>query len=244
MTYPFGRNVTPRNASAGGRRPLFVLGAYPSALHVRWVPPSGKPVAALPVDDEPEPFWNGHDAAERIAAWLEWLQPDPEIDGAFAVVRNLNGPSGAWVESKLLAPMNQARSTAWITDCLDTYRMSTGVAARIDDTYVGRGLPSCSISTHPSEGQIVAESLAQHRNRLLGELARCRPETVVTLGNAAARVMADLVSMGSVTVQLTGYGTPIDVKLDGRPARWYPLAHPAAPEQYQLAHTTWMEGSR
>ena len=243
MTYPFGRNVTPRNASAGGPRELFVLGAYRSALHVRWQPPGGKAVAALPVDDEPEPFWTGHDAADRIAVWLDWLLPDPATDGVFTVVRNLNGPSGAWVESNLLAPLNHARATSWITDCLDTYRMSTGVAGRIVDTYDGRGLPKCSLRPHPSEGQIVTEALAEHRDRLLAELDRCRPTTIVTLGNAAARVMGNLMSLGPVTVQLATYGTPIDMNLNGRTTRWYPLAHPAAPEQYQTEHTTWMKGS-
>jgi hypothetical protein len=37
-----------------------LLGAYPSALHVRWVPPPQlgiDPVAALAVDKEPSVFW-------------------------------------------------------------------------------------------------------------------------------------------------------------------------------------------
>jgi hypothetical protein len=49
---------------------LFVLGAYSSALHVRWTPPEQtklRRIKALAVDNEPEPFWTGDDEPERIA---------------------------------------------------------------------------------------------------------------------------------------------------------------------------------
>lgn len=243
-TYPFGRRVTPRNPSAGGQRDLFVLGAYPSAVHVRWQPKDGKVVAALPVDDEPEPFWNGADVAERVTAWLEWLQPE-ESDGTFTAPKSLNGPSGAWVDDNMLTPLNASREQAWITDCLDTYRMSTGVEKRIDDTYNKLGFPACSIQPHPSENEIVKEALADHRSRLTAELTRCRPTAIVTLGNAAARVAADLLGQPTFTLAVEGYGTTIDFKLDRRNVRWHPLAHPAAPERYQQAHTKWTtEGPR
>jgi uracil-DNA glycosylase len=239
LTYPFGRRVTPRNPSAGGKRELFVLGAYPSALHVRWQPKDGKAVAALPVDDEPEPFWNGADAEERVAAWKAWLQPEAS-DGTFTAPKSLNGPSGTWVDDNVLAPLNTARKQTWITDCLDTYRMSTGVEARIEDTYNKLGFPACHIEPHPSENDIVTEALAEHSARLQAELARCRPATIVTLGNAAARVMADLLRRPPLTLNTDGYGAPIDVKRDGRTVRWFPFAHPAAPERYQQAHTRWI----
>jgi hypothetical protein len=37
--FPFGIPVAPCPPSASSPRKLFVLGAYPSALHVAWVPP-------------------------------------------------------------------------------------------------------------------------------------------------------------------------------------------------------------
>jgi len=54
--FPFGAPVLARAPSADTARPLFVLGAYPSALHVRWTAPDGASIAAMPVDNEPEPF--------------------------------------------------------------------------------------------------------------------------------------------------------------------------------------------
>ena len=68
--FPFGRPATRRPP----RRPdvpadLLVLGVYPSALHVRWRRPDGLTIGALAIDDEPEVFWNGADAALHIERW-------------------------------------------------------------------------------------------------------------------------------------------------------------------------------
>jgi hypothetical protein len=55
-TYPFGDPICARPPSADDPRSTWILGAYPSALHVRWEPPAGNglaPVAAFPVADEP-----------------------------------------------------------------------------------------------------------------------------------------------------------------------------------------------
>ena len=40
--FPFGRPVVACEPAATGRAAVFVLGAYPSALHVRWHPPQGQ----------------------------------------------------------------------------------------------------------------------------------------------------------------------------------------------------------
>lgn len=240
LTYPFGRPVCPRPPSASTPRPLFVLGAYPSALHVEWRPAVGKLVRAIPIDDEPHPFWNGVDANERVAAWLDWLQPSPSKHGTFSVPPRLNGPSGSWVDDNVLRPLGYERDEACITDCLDTYRMSVGVEARIRDTYATSTLPSCRLASHPSEDDIVREALTHHRERLLDELERCRPEIVATLGNAAARVFASIVGLPQSKLSVIDYGESRPVALRDRTITWHPLAHPAAPKVYQEAHIKWV----
>jgi hypothetical protein len=55
--FPFGASVLRRPPSASTKTRVFVLGAYPSALHVGWRPPEGKPIRAMVVDNEPEQFW-------------------------------------------------------------------------------------------------------------------------------------------------------------------------------------------
>lgn len=72
--FPFGQvsNERPSRSTPAGKASAFVLGVYPSALHVRWTPPAWhacrkpKPVSALAVDVEPVVFWVG-------------VAPDPEI---------------------------------------------------------------------------------------------------------------------------------------------------------------------
>jgi len=55
--FPFGKPVLEQDPRPNGNIRLFILGANPSALHVRWQPPSpfGQ-IRALAVDNEPEAF--------------------------------------------------------------------------------------------------------------------------------------------------------------------------------------------
>ena len=204
----------------------------------------GKLVRAIPIDDEPYPFWNGADAQQRVAMWLDWLQPSPSIHGTFGAPPRLNGPSGSWVDDNILQPLGYERENACITDCLDTYRMSVGVEQRIRDTYVTAGLPACYLAPHPSEGDIVREALTHHRGRLLSELECAYPEIVATLGNAAARVFASIVGLPQSKLSVLDYGEPRRVALRDRTLTWYPLAHPAAPMVYQDAHTKWVANQK
>lgn len=225
---------------------MFVLGAYPSALHVRWTPPTPwRSIAAIAVDNEPTPFWTGEDQIERVDRWRAAVGWDPAW-GEVRSVGALNGPSGAWVADQVFGPLGVTREDAWITDCLDIYHASTGAAGRIADTYApfakAHGLIAADLGAHPSEAAIVTEALAQHRVRLLDELARATPDVVVTLGNAALRVLG---SLGTVDggaprgLATEGYGKSLRLRIAGRTVTWLPLTHPAAPEMYQAAHRAW-----
>ena len=249
--FPFGRLVAPCLPSADAPRRLLVLGAYPSALHIRWIPPEPhRPIAALAVDNEPTPFWTGEDQAIRVERWKEQVGWDGRW-GECSPVGGLNGPSGAWVARRVLRPLGAGRDDAWITDCLDTYRVSTGAEARILDTYRpfagAYGLPADLLGRHPSESEIVVEALRDHRARLLRELEEARPSLLVTLGNAALRVVVGLgaVADGSAPKCLTtdGYGRARRIRLGQREVEWLPLAHPAAPQMYQEAHAQWCASS-
>src|SRR5688572_9595447 len=106
-TFPFGRPVLPCRPLVDGQRNVFVLGAYPSALHVAWTPPSAsgaRSIRALAVDNEPEPFWDGSDEADQIKVWkdaVDWLPSWGEV----APVEQLNGSSGTWLADKVLEPL-------------------------------------------------------------------------------------------------------------------------------------------
>jgi hypothetical protein len=227
---------------------VFVLGAYPSAIHVAWVPPNDsglRRVAALPVADEPVPFWDGSDDVERIDRWRRGLGLDLAVHGRFSSPGRLNGSSGRWLDIHVLRPLNCGRHDAWITDCLDTYRLSTGVKVRLADTYdAGRvryGWPEFHVGPHPSEKAIVDEARQSHVSRLRQELECCEPELVVTLGNAACRTVHELAGVGPRRLSVTGYGQRHEVDVGGGAVEWLALAHPAAPRRYQRCHEQWEE---
>lgn len=162
FAFPFGRpgRAAPTPARAAE---LVVLGAYPSALHVRWEPPKPlAPIKAFAVEIEPHAFWNGADEAERIEAWkraVGWR----ETWGRAVPARRLNGSSGVWVDERVLRPLKTARDSAWITDCLHWYCHSEGNARRTEDTYrpfaKEHGLPESRLPSHPSEDEIVRQAV-------------------------------------------------------------------------------------
>ena len=244
--FPFGTKASARPPSADGPRAVFILGAYPSAMHARWIPPEDsalRQVKALPVADEPTPFWNGADAAACLKAWITEQGVDPATHGEFFPAPKFNGTSGQWVDTNVIDALACTRADTWITDCLDTYRLSNGARKALTDTYdsvrARYGWPAWNLREHPSEDEVARESLSWHTDRLRGELRACLPELVVSLGNAALRVMGTLLSAGPERLDVAGYGTRLNVGLGGRAIEWLPLAHPAAPQRYQEAHQAW-----
>lgn len=249
MTYLFGTPVRPARPSATGQRDVFVLGAYPSALHVRWSIPGGPlSIRAVAVADEPEPFWTGHDEHDQIKRWKSLVGFQASL-GQVAGCGRMNGSSGAWVDDRVLRPLGVDRSQTWITDCVDTYFSSTGAAARFEDpamvsSLIELGLAPPKHRRHPSETEIVKEALAIHTERLLDELHTARPRLVVTLGNAALRVLTALTG-GDKRLRLSSaiesYGQPLQARTSEHAFELIPLAHPAAPKIYQTAHGKWKE---
>lgn len=129
--FPFGSPSTPRPP----RRPtepteLFVLGVYPSALHVHWTPPTWanelqgvKAIGALAVADEPTVFWDGITPApdDLVAAWKQQVAfKEGDGPGQWGHVRQAgngtpgdpssNGSSNHW-GSRLRRPGSATAST-------------------------------------------------------------------------------------------------------------------------------------
>jgi hypothetical protein len=245
-TFPFGRPVLPRPPSASTKRCVFILGAYPSALHVSWRAPTGEPIHALAVDNEPLPFWSGDGEDAYITRWKALVGFRDGDWGRIAGVGRSNGSSGRWVDDKVLIPLKARRDDAWITDCLDTYFSSERGAAAVAERYspfaVRAGLPAASLAVHPTESTIAKLGVREHRDRLLHELSDAAPDIVVTLGNAALKVLRTIMGATDAPTKLradSGYGTERTLSVDGRDIVWFPLAHPAAPRAYQDAHARW-----
>lgn len=245
--FPFGALVHACGANEPDQSDAFLLGAYPSAVHVRWSPPahSGhRPVNALAVGNEPEVFWQGADSEERVERWkAEHFDPAwGEVTAAA-----LNGPSGAWLQTKIIEPLTSAgMQSRFATDCLTTYRLSDAAADRITDTYepFAATIPELEpavLEPHPTESQIVREALNTQADRLAHQVSAARPTILVTLGNAAARVVASLAGAAdSGALSADTYGTPRAVTIGGVRTTWLAAVHPATPAVWQARHATWL----
>lgn len=251
MRFPFGAPIKPCGAQIPDPVEAFVLGAYPSAVHVRWVPPGEsnfKPISALAVDNKPRVFWDGSSADTYVAKWAEEY-----FDPTWGTVApaHLNGTSGDWLNAHIWTPLSESGvHSHFVTDSLTTYRLSIGAARRIADTYdpyaaTDPRLRPADLAPHPTESQIVSEALAGNATRLRTQIAAARPGLIVTLGDAAARVIAALSDYdGPGTLKADTYAVPNKTGVAGLTATWLAVVHPATPQVWRvtpgLAGSWWL----
>ena len=222
-----------------------MLGAYPSALHVSWRAPNGQRVSALPVDNEPYPFWDGADKDALFERWrAEWFRPE----WGTVTASTMNGSSGWKLYDRWIAPLGIERGDYFVTDCLDTAMMSTGVERRVtaaggeQATYHRLvdelGLPPVEMPRHPSENEIV--SLArEHHARLRRQLEASNATTLITLGNAAARVITALGGEPGGKLTHTDYQAVRHLTIGNRTLKWHALVHPAVRPPWTDTHEAW-----
>ena len=246
--FPFGRPVLSMPARKARENGVFVLGAYPSALHVQWSPVGVKPIKALPVDNEPAPFWTGDDEEECIQRWRLAVGWDPAWGTVSAPTQAYNGSSGRSLVGDILSPLRLSLNEAWVTDCLNEYHMSEGVRTRLRED-IGEALARINHSPselrrHPSETTICRGAMRSHRERIASELEQAGAPVAVTLGNAALRVFSEIVGRTDVprlVADANRYGDPIDIQFAGHRIRWYPVCHPGQRDpDYRSAHRAWM----
>jgi hypothetical protein len=67
-----------------------------------------RPIAAVAVADEPEPFWDGDNEDDRFQKWHESIAWNPAWGKVLPA--RLNGFSGAWLRDNLMKPLGLHRS--------------------------------------------------------------------------------------------------------------------------------------
>jgi hypothetical protein len=256
-TYPFGRPSTSRPPrKPQGRAGVFVVGAYPSALHVRWTPPAWarselgvSTVGALAVDDEPIVFWDGADAEERVAQWRRDVQfrTGDERDTWGWVHAASNGTSGQRVVDQVLVPLGVSADETWFSDVVDRFFIKFGhgkrgqadaIAAGYAPFAAAAGLPKAKLPTRPKPAALVELAVRDHAQRLVAELAEAASSVVVTLGEEARQVLLALADAaeGPPTQPLEGrlfqgdaqvaYGEAGEARVGNLTFRWHALKHP------------------
>lgn len=225
--FPFGRPATRRPPrQPAGPAALFVLGVYPSALHVRWTLPD-----------------------QLIAAWQDQVNWAPEW-GTIASVGG-NGSSGRIVTEHVLNPLGVHPQQAYFTDCLPTYFVKSGPRSqggRIRAVYdpfaaasAGRLAPA-DLPPRPTPRELVGRAVLEERDLLLAQLTESGAPAVVTLGQEAADVLAAIIDTRPITlVPDDTYGRPRSLNAAGRPVEWLALVHPGnRATSWATRHRTWM----
>lgn len=223
--FPFGQPVRRVVQEDRGAKCVFVLGAYASAVHARWVGPDGKTVVmALGVASEPCIFWRGDAAAEIIAK----IDVPKEAGCLVPPAERLNGPSGRSLDEHYLDPLGIEREEAWLCDLVPHSCMNPSqgdaVRERYDPCARHLGLPA---SDWPAVPRVMADDA--RRQEILAELLESEAELLVTLGDPPLKWFGKaLGTRPSVREYGTGadYGVLHDIEVGGRAIRHLPLVHP------------------
>lgn len=271
--FPFGDPSTPRQPRRpAGVAAAFVLGVYPSAIHVRWDLPAwahsehGPVVGALAIADEPTVFWDGANDHELVAAWKARVGfRDGNETGAWGHVRGVgNGTSGRPVRVGVLDALGVDAADTWFTDAINEFYVKRGGAKTrqqgdvLDDVYAPFatevGLPLANLPTRPTPEALVRLAISEHRDRLCQELVEAASPVVITLGEEARQVLAGIAdtASGPPTTALTrtamteaSYGEPGAVAVGGLESVWYAVAHPGNRDTYwRSMHVSWQRRRR
>jgi hypothetical protein len=222
--FPFGRPSTKRPARrpTSGSAEIFVLGVYPSALHVRWILPQWlctndrSEVKALAVDVEPTVFWDGSDAAARVEQWREVIgfrEGNGLDDWGFVEPAARNGSSGDDVGDRVLKPLGKSPASTWFTDAVPWFfvKRAPKTSAKIpsppsqqadvlDDVYTRLVVHLAKRGGHlpkwdlPSRPSIaqLVDAASDRSAELRDEVLASRAATLITLGEEARRVATKL----------------------------------------------------
>jgi uracil-DNA glycosylase len=225
-TFPFGMPIEPLVQRNRGRKRVFVLGVYASAVHARWVDADGRTVVtALAVASEPEIFWRGEDA-DRIVSRIAVPAGAGRLVPAGA---RLNGPSGRALDDLFLSPLGIGRQDAWLCDLLPFSRRNERQAAALARAYdpqrAALGLPAYRWPPVPS-----VLSTPARRAEIEDELREASPDVAITLGDQPLKWFTShfgsQARLGAYGETPDTYGRLHPLRIAGRDLLLLPLVHP------------------
>jgi uracil-DNA glycosylase len=252
--FPFGQQLTKVEQKDKSPKKAFVLGVYASAVHAQWKDKNGKQkVAALAVASEPEIFWRGdEEEGKKIISKIKI----PEEVGKLEFSR-LNGPSGQALDKLYLEPLGLSRKDTWLSDLLPEARINPSQYEAIKREYLpiakDFGLPEVTVPKfRASELDLVAR-----REEILNELENSKAETLILLGDLPIKKFLkfygdkSLSNLSAFSNEQTPYGTPHELKINGRHYNVIPLCHPRqaarlgrSSAEWGMAHDNWIKNMR
>jgi hypothetical protein len=230
LGFPFGRPLVPCEPDVTEPRPVLVLGGYPKPLRVRWTPPYGDPVDALPVDTEPVPFWDGADAALCVRRWRrevgfvpEWGRADPSP---------ANGADGRWLAAHVLSPLGLAAADCWGAYAVPYVALPMRALRDVDDVFYdfarGAELPQRKPYLLQRGRRRALSASRDAAPRLDDLLAKADPELVVTVGSFAEWVFfgyaVNLAVEAGERLDCEHDGPVVSLRIGERRLRWVTLS--------------------
>ena len=252
--FPFGQQLTKVEQKDKTPKKAFVLGVYASAVHAQWKDKNGKQkVAALAVASEPEIFWRGdEEEGKKIISGINI----PEEVGTLEFSR-LNGPSGQALDKLYLEPLGLSRKDTWLSDLLPEARINPSQQKAIDREYSNIakefGLPNVTV---PEFKASELDSIIR-REEILNELETSKAETLILLGDLPIKKFLKFYSdkpfssLSAFSNEQKPYGTPHELKINGRHYNVIPLCHPRqaarlgrSSAEWGKAHDNWINNLR
>jgi len=240
--FPFGQPV--RRLVQVDRSPkrVFVLGVYASAVHARWVAPSGKQlVCALAVASEPYMFWRGEDAA----AIIERVNVPAEAGALRPAAPAFNGPSGVALDERFLHPLGLTRADAWLCDLVPHSCVNPAQQRAISREYLPLrsqlGLPEPSVPPVPTR---LADTSRQ--DEIVDELSESEASVLMLLGDEPVKWFLSQFDGGRR--RLADFGTDADtygrlhlVRIAQRAISVLPLVHPRQAAKLGRSSSRWYD---
>jgi hypothetical protein len=217
LVFPFGHpNLSPRVGADGPRR-AFVLMAHGDAVWATWAPHRAKTWASIPIAAEPASGWNGDSTWDEIERWKATVRP-ASAWGPIWSQRIRSGDAVLWVESQVLQPLDLQRDEVWFSACLPQFFLTAPPDPLLESVYERRRrrwkVPAARLPQRPPDAELVARTLATEAERLRVELRQCRPERVIAMGEAAWRVLREL--LDAPPDERGEYGHPQAATFEGR----------------------------
>jgi uracil-DNA glycosylase len=225
-TFPFGRPIIPVEQKERGRKDVFVLGVYASAVHARWIGPDRKTrIRALAVASEPEIFWRGDGAGEIVKS----ISVPPGAGELKSAGEKYNGPSGRALDELFLDPLGLSRDDTWLCDIVPHSCMNTKQEKALENKYVHAmkelGLP-------PFDWPPVPKRLSDEKRRaeIESEILESNAKVIITLGDKPlqwfARYYGARGRLGSYGSDFRSYGRLHPMRVGGLDCAILPLVHP------------------
>jgi hypothetical protein len=231
--FPFGQKLSKvQQKDISGDKHVFVLGVYASAIHAKWIGADNKvKVRALAVASEPEIFWKGEDAEQKIK-----LIKIPHELGRLELPtdKSLNGPSGNALDNLFLAPLGYKRKQAWLCDLLPESRVNMSQKKALNKFYTKEIVEKYNFPT-PAIPDFDEKEIERHSEKrkleILSELEASGAKTLVLLGDHPIRWFLNLFDNKYSKLSQFGttnetYGKKHEIKINNKLYSVIPLCHP------------------